>query len=131
VPADAYLRKHPETGMFYLNKRVPVDVAAAFGRAKVLESLNKKDRPEARKRRNIRLGELEKAFGELRRTGKAEQALAEKVARRDLSKLSRAELERLVTATMGTCSPPSHQARQRTAKTVPSSLRNGPKRLLG
>jgi hypothetical protein len=54
--------------------RVPADVAAAFGAAKVLVSLKTKNRAEARKLRNPKLGELETAFDELRRTGKAEQA---------------------------------------------------------
>ncbi|MCO5090873.1 DUF6538 domain-containing protein [Bosea sp. (in: a-proteobacteria)] len=97
VPADAYLHQRGKGGVFYLNMRVPADVAAAFGAAKVLVSLKTKSRVEARKLRNIKLGELETTFDELRRTGKAEQALADKAVGRDISKLSRAELERLVT----------------------------------
>lgn len=97
MPADAYLHQRGEGGVFYLNMRVPADVAVAFGAAKVLVSLKTKNRAEARKRRNLKLGELETAFNELRRTGKAEEALAQKAARKDISKLSRAELERLVT----------------------------------
>lgn len=98
MPADAYLHQRVTGGVFYFNMRVPADVMAAFGNEHVRVSLKTKNRSEARKRRNLKLGELETAFDELRRTGKAEQALADKAARRDISKLSRAELEWLVTS---------------------------------
>ena len=42
--------KHPKTGSYYLNRRVPTDVSEAFGKIHVLKSLGTKDYREAEKR---------------------------------------------------------------------------------
>lgn len=56
-----------------------------------------KNRNEIGKLRNIKLGELARAFDELRCTGRPEQALAAKAASRDITKLTWAALKRLLT----------------------------------
>ncbi|MBL8428415.1 MAG: hypothetical protein JNJ95_00790 [Dechloromonas sp.] len=42
--------KHPKTGSYYLNRRVPADVSESFGKIHVLKSLGTKDYREAEKR---------------------------------------------------------------------------------
>lgn len=42
--------KHPKTGSYYLNRRVPTDVADAYGKKHILKSLGTKDAREAEKR---------------------------------------------------------------------------------
>lgn len=77
--------------MFYLNIRVPKDIAEAyartFGTSKVLKSLGTSDRGEALRRRDEQVPAILDRFTELR--------AATKVTRRDLSELNRADLERL------------------------------------
>lgn len=85
------LWRRGKQGVFYLNIRVPKDVAEAFGKPKILMSLGTSDYAEARRRRDERLPAIYDRFAELR----AAAALTTKVQRRDLSKLSRADLERL------------------------------------
>ena len=90
-------------GTCYFDMRVPVDVVGAY-RAKlglksgaIRFSLHTKDRKKAQRLAAKHLGHFEGLFSELRRTGDAEQDLANKIGRGDLSKLSRAEMEKLVT----------------------------------
>lgn len=95
VPKASYLIVR--NGRFYFDMRVPVDVAAAFGSKAVRFSLRTKERAKALRLMGKHLDHYMDRFDELRRTGNAETVLAAKVARHDLAKLSRAELERLVT----------------------------------
>lgn len=101
VPTSSYLIVR--NGVFYFDMRVPVDVLGAYQRKfrvkseAIRKSLKTRDRRQARRLAAMRLGYYEEVFAELRRTGDAELVLANKIARHDLSKLSRAELERLVT----------------------------------
>ena len=95
VPRASYLIAR--NGRFYFDMRVPVDVAAAFGSKTIRFSLRTKERSKALRLMGKHLDHYMERFDELRRTGKAEQALAEKIVRKDIAKLGRAELERLVT----------------------------------
>jgi len=100
VPKAPYLIVR--NGQFYFDMRVPVDVVGAYkvrfkrktGAVRV--SLRTKDRKQAQRLAAKHLDHYEELFAELRRAGDAELVLANKVGRRDLSKLSRPELERLV-----------------------------------
>jgi len=89
-------------GTCYFDMRVPVDVVGAYRRRFKLKggairfSLRTKDRKIAQRLAAKHLGHYEELFAELRRSGDAELVLDNKVGRGDLSKLSRAELERLV-----------------------------------
>lgn len=89
-------------GTCYFDMRVPVDVVGAYKRrfnvksGAVRFSLRTKDRKQAQRLAAKHLGQYEDMFAELRRSGDAELVLDNKVGRGDLSKLSRAELERLV-----------------------------------
>lgn len=100
VPKAPYLIVR--NGQFYFDMRVPVDVVGAYkARFKrktgaVRVSLRTRDRKQAQRLAAKHLDHYEELFAELRRTGDAELVLANKVGRRDLSKLSRPELERLV-----------------------------------
>ncbi|RDJ22008.1 hypothetical protein DWF00_27190 [Bosea caraganae] len=86
-------RRNKRRGAYYLNLRVPKDVAEVYaetyGTQKVLESLRTSDHAEALRRRDERLPVILDRFTELR--------AAAKRTRRDLSELSRADLERLAT----------------------------------
>jgi integrase len=77
--------------MFYLNIRVPKDIAEVYARtygtSKILKSLGTSDRAEALRRRDEQVPAIMDRFTELRS--------AAKLARRDLSELSRTDLERL------------------------------------
>lgn len=91
-------------GTCYFDLRVPPDVVGAYKRkfklktgAAIRFSLRTKDRKQAQRLAAKHLGHYEDLFAELRRSGDAETAFEAKVRRHDLSKLSRAELERLVT----------------------------------
>lgn len=95
VPRASYLIVR--NGRFYFDMRVPVDVAAAFGSKTIRFSLRTKERSKALRLMGKHLDHYMDRFDELRRMGNAETAFAAKVARHDLSKLSGAELERLVT----------------------------------
>ena len=85
------LWRRGKQGRFYLNIRVPKDIekeyAATYGTTKVLESLRTSDRAEALRFRDAKVPEILDRFTALR--------AANKLARRDLSALSRADLERL------------------------------------
>nr|WP_244548380.1 DUF6538 domain-containing protein [Bosea vaviloviae] len=85
------LWRRGKQGMFYLNIRVPKDVAVAYARtygtSKTLKSLGTSDRAEALRRRDEQVPAIMDRFTELRS--------AAKLAHRDLSELSRADLERL------------------------------------
>lgn len=90
-------------GTCYFDLRVPPDVVGAYKRkfklktgAAIRFSLRTKDRKQAQRLAAKHLDHYEELFDELRRTGDAKQVLADKVRRRELSKLSRAELEQLV-----------------------------------
>jgi hypothetical protein len=90
-------------GTCYFDMRVPLDVVGAYKRKFKLKtggairfSLRTKDRKQAQRLAAKHLGHYEELFAELRRSGDAELVLANKVGRRDLSKLSRPELEKLV-----------------------------------
>ena len=81
---------------------VPIDVSGAF-KAKfkrksgaVRVSLRTRDPRQAQRLAAKHLVHDETLFAELRRPGDAELVLANQVGRRDLSKFSRAELEKLV-----------------------------------
>lgn len=95
VPKASYLIVR--NGTFYFDMRVPVDVAAAFGFKTIRFSLRTKERAKALRLMGKHLDHYMDRFDELRRTDNAEIAFAAKVARHDLTKLSRVELERLVT----------------------------------
>ncbi len=95
VPRASYLIVR--NGRFYFDMRVPVDVAAAFGSKTIRFSLRTKERAKALRLMGKHLDHYMDRFDELRRASNAETAFATKVARHDLTKLSRAELERLVT----------------------------------
>jgi len=85
------LWRRGKQGVFYLNIRVPKDVAEAYARAygtsKILKSLSTSDRAEALRRRDEQVPAIMDRFTELRS--------AAKLARRDLSTLGRPDLERL------------------------------------
>jgi integrase len=85
------LWRRGKQGMFYLNIRVPKDIAEAYARtygtSKILRSLGTSDRAEALRRRDEQVPAIMDRFTELRS--------AAKLARRDLGKLSRTDLERL------------------------------------
>jgi integrase len=74
-------------GTYYINKRVPKDIAEAYGKPKVLVSLGTSDRAEALRRHDELMPAILDRFTELR--------AGAKLACRDLSELSRADLERL------------------------------------
>lgn len=100
VPKTPYLIAR--NGRFYFDMRVPVDVVGAY-KAKfnrkagaIRVSLRTTDRKQAQRLAAKHLHHYEELFAELRRAGDAELILANKVGRRDLSKLSRPELEKLV-----------------------------------
>lgn len=78
-------------GTYYINKRVPKDIAEAYGKPKVLVSLGTSDRAEALRRHDELMPAILERFTELR----AGAALVAKVRQRDLSALSRTDLERL------------------------------------
>ncbi|WID98161.1 site-specific integrase [Bosea vestrisii] len=100
VPKTPYLIVR--NGRFYFDMRVPEDVVGAFKHkfkrktGTIRESLKTKDRKRALREMGEKLSFYLAQFDELRRTSDAELVLANKVSRRDLSKLSRAELEKLV-----------------------------------
>ena len=85
------LWRRNKQGAWYLNLRVPKDIATAYaetyGTQKVLESLRTSDYAEALRARDKRLPEILDRFTALRASAK--------LKRRDLSELSRADLERL------------------------------------
>jgi len=74
-------------GTYYINKRVPKDIAEAYGKPKVLVSLGTSDRAEALRRHDELMPAILDRFTELR--------AGAKLTCRDLSELSRADLERL------------------------------------
>jgi len=78
-------------GTYYINKRVPKDIREAYGKPKVLVSLGTSDYAAALRRHDELMPAILERFTELR----AGAALAAKVRHRDLSALSRADLERL------------------------------------
>ena len=90
-PTSVKLWRRGKQGTFYLNIRVPKDIAEAhartFGTSKILKSLGTSDRAEALRRRDEQVPAIMDRFTELR--------AAAKLARRDLSELSRFDLERL------------------------------------
>lgn len=58
--------KHPDTGVFYLRRRVPADLVPAVGRTLVKRSLATKDPQEARTRHAEALARLEREWEALR-----------------------------------------------------------------
>lgn len=59
--------RHPKTGIFWLRKRVPVDVEKRFGRKIVTKSLGTRDPEEAKRAHSEALLELEGRWAALRR----------------------------------------------------------------
>lgn len=96
MPADAYLLRRGRGGTFYLNMRVPTDLVAAHGVAKVFVSLGTKDRSKARGLRNSKLATLQAHWDSLRQTGKAAGDLKSKLTRKGFAAMTRGELEALV-----------------------------------
>ena len=59
--------KHPKTGVYWLRKRVPRDIATRVGRNLVTKTLGTRDPEEAKARFVAALAELEAEWANLRR----------------------------------------------------------------
>ncbi|MCO6049546.1 hypothetical protein NGM99_07045 [Mesorhizobium sp. RP14(2022)] len=58
--------KHPRTGIYWLQKRVPQDLVSTLGRKEVTQSLGTRDPAEAKRKLAIELAELESQWADLR-----------------------------------------------------------------
>jgi hypothetical protein len=58
--------KHPKTGVYWLRKRVPADIAALTGRVPITRTLGTKDSEQAKRKHTDVLAQLDAEWEQLR-----------------------------------------------------------------
>lgn len=64
--------KHPKTGVYWLRKRLPADIAGSTGRSIITKTLGTKDPEEAKRKHAAVLAELEFEWAQIRLRGRAQ-----------------------------------------------------------
>lgn len=106
MPATAYLRRHPRTGIYWFRRAVPVALRAVVGRCEIVRSLKTRDRREARRLALVHAVEAENILAQAQGRSTLLPTSSSPPAARDLAALIEAAVRKALHVAPSTPEPP-------------------------